>query len=89
MSEPPSASRPYDVAGIGRGLMGSALARAFAEAGDAVTTCNRAPERAEALADAGIAPLRSLDAAVGSAGPGALGLSAQTRLPGARPEGEV
>jgi len=59
-------SKDYDVAVIGCGLMGSALARAFANSGRSVAAWNRTYERAEALAGDDITPVRSIEDAVGS-----------------------
>jgi 3-hydroxyisobutyrate dehydrogenase-like beta-hydroxyacid dehydrogenase len=58
----------YDIAVGGFGLMGSALARAFAKSGHSVAVWNRTYERAEALAGDGITPVRLIEDAVGSAG---------------------
>lgn len=58
----------YDVAVLGCGLMGSALARRFAASGLSVTAWNRTPRRAEALAADGIRPAASVDEAVGESG---------------------
>ncbi|MPY81237.1 MAG: hypothetical protein GEV04_23035 [Actinophytocola sp.] len=66
MTESNGGSRANDVAVIGCGLMGSALARAFAKSGYSVAAWNRTPERAEALACDGITPVRSVDDAVRS-----------------------
>ena len=57
----------HDVALIGCGLLGSAFARAFARSGHSVVAWNRTFERAEALADDGIVPVRSAAEAVRSA----------------------
>ncbi|NBE50005.1 NAD(P)-dependent oxidoreductase [Streptomyces boluensis] len=66
MSDNKAGSKSYDIAVIGCGLMGSALARAFASKGFSVAAWNRTPERAEALAGDGITALRSIDDAVRS-----------------------
>ncbi|MFE3170671.1 NAD(P)-dependent oxidoreductase [Amycolatopsis sp. NPDC059090] len=58
----------YDVAVLGCGMMGSALARRFAASGLAVTAWNRTSQRAEALASDGIRPAASVAEAVGEAG---------------------
>lgn len=60
-------AKDYDVAVIGCGLMGSALARAFANSGHSVAAWNRTHERAEALAGDGVTPVRSIEDAVASA----------------------
>jgi 3-hydroxyisobutyrate dehydrogenase-like beta-hydroxyacid dehydrogenase len=67
MSTTNGGSKDYDVAVIGCGLMGSALARAFANSGRAVAAWNRTYERAEALAVDGVTPVRSIEDAVASA----------------------
>jgi len=54
----------YDVLVVGCGLMGSALARAFARSGLRVAAWNRTFERAEALSDAGVVAVRDLAPAV-------------------------
>ena len=56
----------YDVAVAGCGLMGSAIARNFAANGLNTAAWNRTPERAEALASAGVTPIRSIAQAVSS-----------------------
>ncbi|MEU5305820.1 NAD(P)-dependent oxidoreductase [Streptomyces noursei] len=56
----------YDVAVIGCGLMGSALARTLAANGHTVTAWNRTPHRAHALAGESITPALSIRAAVRS-----------------------
>ena len=56
----------HDVTVIGCGLMGSALARAFARGGYRVAAWNRTPERAEALAGDAVTPIRSVVDAVGA-----------------------
>ncbi|WP_411146212.1 NAD(P)-dependent oxidoreductase [Streptomyces sp. x-80] len=66
MSEANGGLTTHDVAVIGCGLMGAALARAFAKSGYSVAVWNRTPERAEALAGEGIRPVRSVGDAVGS-----------------------
>ncbi|MEU9858542.1 NAD(P)-binding domain-containing protein [Streptomyces sp. NPDC047974] len=58
----------YDVAVLGCGLMGSALARRFASSGLAVTAWNRTPRGAEALAADGVRPSATVGEAVGEAG---------------------
>jgi 3-hydroxyisobutyrate dehydrogenase-like beta-hydroxyacid dehydrogenase len=58
--------KTYDVAVIGCGLMGAAMARAFADSGQRVAAWNRTPERAEALAGDGITAVASVDEAVRS-----------------------
>lgn len=57
----------HDVAVIGCGLMGSAIARALARHGYSVAAWNRTHARAEALAGDGVSPIRSIDEAVRSA----------------------
>lgn len=57
-----------DVAVIGCGLMGSALAKALAGAGHTVAVWNRTPERAQAIAGGGVTAVSSIDEAVRSAG---------------------
>ncbi|WP_336160104.1 NAD(P)-dependent oxidoreductase [Amycolatopsis sp. VC5-11] len=64
MTRPPR----HDVAVLGCGLMGSALARRFASGGLAVTAWNRTSRRAEALAADGVRPAASVEDAVGSTG---------------------
>jgi ornithine cyclodeaminase/alanine dehydrogenase-like protein (mu-crystallin family) len=59
-------SATHDVAVIGCGLMGAALARALADSGRSVAAWNRTPERAEALAGDGITPVRAIEDAVRS-----------------------
>ncbi|RAG82410.1 hypothetical protein DN069_27445 [Streptacidiphilus pinicola] len=66
MSEGNGRPKTYDIAVIGCGLMGSALARAFAGGGLRVAAWNRTPERAEALAGGGITPVMDVDQAVRS-----------------------
>jgi len=56
-----------DVAVIGCGLMGSALARALARNGFSVAAWNRTFERAEALAGDGVTPVADIAEAVGPA----------------------
>jgi choline dehydrogenase-like flavoprotein len=63
MSETNGVPKTYDVAVIGCGLMGSALARTFARNGLSVAVWNRTPERAEALAGKGISAVRAVDVA--------------------------
>ncbi|MFI1434338.1 NAD(P)-binding domain-containing protein [Streptomyces lydicus] len=58
----------YDVAVIGCGLMGAALAKALAGAGHTVAAWNRTPERARAIAGGGVTAVPSIDEAVRSAG---------------------
>lgn len=55
-----SESKTHDVAIIGCGLMGAAIARSFASSGYSVAAWNRTPERAEALAGDGVEPVRSI-----------------------------
>ncbi|WP_415095019.1 NAD(P)-binding domain-containing protein [Nocardioides sp.] len=49
-------SESHDIVVLGCGLMGSALARAFAAAGHATGAWNRTYEKAEALAPRGVTP---------------------------------
>lgn len=56
-----------DVAVIGCGLMGAALARTFASSGRSVVVWNRTPERAEAIAGERISAVRDVVDAVRSA----------------------
>ncbi len=56
--------KQYDVAVIGCGLMGSALARAFASQGRSVAAWNRTYARAEALASERITPVADVTEAV-------------------------
>ncbi|WP_162834413.1 NAD(P)-binding domain-containing protein [Amycolatopsis circi] len=58
----------HDVAVLGCGLMGSALARRFASSGLAATAWNRTPGRAEALASDGVRPAASVEEALGGTG---------------------
>jgi 3-hydroxyisobutyrate dehydrogenase-like beta-hydroxyacid dehydrogenase len=55
----------FDVAVIGCGLMGAAMARAFARSGHRVAAWNRTPERAQALTADGITAVSSAADAVG------------------------
>lgn len=57
--------KTYDVAVIGCGLMGAAMAQAFASNGHRVAAWNRTPDRARALAGNGITAVESIDEAVG------------------------
>ncbi|MEF3114661.1 FAD-dependent oxidoreductase [Streptomyces chrestomyceticus] len=66
MTRPGSAVGQHDVAVIGCGLMGAALARTFAKNGYAVAVWNRTPGRAEALSGDRITPARSIGDAVRS-----------------------
>lgn len=59
--------KTYDVAVIGCGLMGAAIARTFASKGHTVAAWNRTHERAEAIAGNGITAVRSIEEAVGQA----------------------
>lgn len=56
-----------DVVVLGCGLMGSALARAFASAGHSAGAWNRTHAKAEALADSGVTPVAEVSEAVASA----------------------
>jgi 3-hydroxyisobutyrate dehydrogenase-like beta-hydroxyacid dehydrogenase len=64
VSEDNGRSKTHDVAVIGCGLMGSALARTFADRGLRVAAWNRTPERAEALSGDGVTPVTDIDVAV-------------------------
>jgi 3-hydroxyisobutyrate dehydrogenase-like beta-hydroxyacid dehydrogenase len=66
MGESNCGATRYDVAVLGCGLMGAALARTFAKGGYTVAAWNRTPERAEALAGDGITPIRPVEDAVNS-----------------------
>ncbi|MEU9294381.1 FAD-dependent oxidoreductase [Streptomyces sp. NPDC048266] len=69
MTEFDGEPKARDIAVIGCGLMGSALARTLAGSGYSVAVWNRTPERAEALAGegvGGIEAVRSVEDAVGS-----------------------
>ncbi|MGW5515643.1 NAD(P)-binding domain-containing protein [Nocardia africana] len=58
----------YDVAVLGCGLMGSALARRFASSGLTVTAWNRTPKGAEVLVTDGVVPAATVREAVEGAG---------------------
>ena len=66
MTATTAGSKTYDVAVIGCGLMGAALARNFASEGLNVAAWNRSPERAEALTADGVTAVRSTDEVVRS-----------------------
>lgn len=66
MTDTNGSSGTHDVAVIGCGLMGSALARTLAATGHSVTVWNRTPQRAHALADDSITPAHSTSEAVRS-----------------------
>jgi len=68
VQRPTDRPESYDVAVIGCGLMGAAMARALAGAGHTVAAWNRTPERAEAVAGGGVTAVPSIDEAVRSAG---------------------
>lgn len=68
MSESVALTETSDVAVVGCGLMGAALAGALAAGGHTVVVWNRTHERAEAIAGEGITAARSIDEAVRSAG---------------------
>lgn len=57
----------HDVAVLGCGLMGSALAQALARGGKSVAVWNRTHQKAEALADNAITPIQEIGEAVRSA----------------------
>src|SRR5262245_17699124 len=59
-------TKTHDDVVVGSGLMGAALARTLAKAGRSVAAWNRTPEKAEALADDGVTPIRSIKDAVAS-----------------------
>jgi 3-hydroxyisobutyrate dehydrogenase-like beta-hydroxyacid dehydrogenase len=59
-------TKSHDVVVVGCGLMGAALARTLAKAGHSVAAWNRTPDKAEALAPDGVAPMRSIEDAVAS-----------------------
>ncbi|WP_406635147.1 NAD(P)-dependent oxidoreductase [Amycolatopsis sp. WGS_07] len=61
---PSPSTKTYEVLVVGCGLMGSALARALAQRGHHVAAWNRSPEKAEALAVAGVRAIENLDDAV-------------------------
>jgi len=67
MTRQSAASKSHDVAIIGCGLMGSALARVLAGNGHSVVAWNRTPARSEALVPYGITPLESAAEAVAAA----------------------
>lgn len=67
MSDTIAGTKTYDVAVLGCGLMGAALARNFAAQGLKTAAWNRSPEKAEALAPDGVDPVRDIAEAVGSA----------------------
>lgn len=60
-------AQSHDVAVAGCGLLGAAFARAFADKGVSVAVWNRMPERAEAIAGAGVTAVADIDEAVRSA----------------------
>lgn len=60
-------SPSYDVAVLGCGLMGSALAKRFASAGLSVVAWNRTPARAEALEQHGVTPTSDVEHALRTA----------------------
>ncbi|MGW2014691.1 NAD(P)-dependent oxidoreductase [Streptomyces sp. NPDC001927] len=69
MTESDTGAKAHDIAVIGCGLMGSALARTLAKSGYSVAVWNRTPERAEALAREGVGGIdavRSVQDAVGT-----------------------
>jgi 3-hydroxyisobutyrate dehydrogenase-like beta-hydroxyacid dehydrogenase len=59
-----SDAKKHDVVVVGCGLMGAALARTLAKAGHSVAAWNRTADKAEALAEHGVTPVRSIDDAV-------------------------
>lgn len=56
--------KDFDIAVLGCGLMGSALARALSASGHSVAAWNRSPAKAQALAASGITPFAELAEAV-------------------------
>lgn len=66
MDDHQAVSETHDVAVLGCGLMGSALARGFAKNGYSVAVWNRTPERAEVLSAERIEPVSDIDDAVRS-----------------------
>lgn len=67
MLGPNESTKTYDVAAIGCGLLGAAMARAFASNGLRVAAWNRSPERALAIEVDGITAVTDVDEAVRSA----------------------
>lgn len=68
MAEARARAEAHDVAVIGCGLMGAAIARTLAGSGHSVAAWNRTFERAQELEGAGVTPIRSIADAVGSSG---------------------
>ncbi|WP_158890786.1 NAD(P)-dependent oxidoreductase [Amycolatopsis anabasis] len=66
MTDTTSATKTYDVAVLGCGLLGSALARNFAAKGHRTAAWNRTQAKAEALAGGGVSALSDVDEAVRS-----------------------
>ncbi|GAA3649521.1 NAD(P)-binding domain-containing protein [Nocardioides ginsengisoli] len=64
MSDTTAGTKTYDVAVLGCGLMGAALARNFAAQGLRTAAWNRSPDKAEALAPDGVTPVRDIADAV-------------------------
>jgi 3-hydroxyisobutyrate dehydrogenase-like beta-hydroxyacid dehydrogenase len=67
MSDTTPGTKTYDVAVLGCGLMGAALARNFAAHGLETAAWNRSPEKAEALAPDGVTPVWDIVEAVRAA----------------------
>ena len=64
MSDTSAGTNTYDVAVIGCGLMGAALARNFAKQGLKTAAWNRSPAKADALAPDGVTPVHDVADAV-------------------------
>lgn len=60
-------THPHDVAVLGCGLMGAAIARTLATTGLSVAAWNRTPSKAEALAGDGVTPITDIHDAIASA----------------------
>ncbi|MFI7006545.1 NAD(P)-binding domain-containing protein [Streptomyces sp. NPDC050145] len=61
MSDTLAGTKTYDVAVLGCGLLGSALARNFAAQGLKTAAWNRTPAKADALAEDGVSPVHDID----------------------------
>ncbi|MQY33847.1 hypothetical protein SRB17_18130 [Streptomyces sp. RB17] len=66
MSDTTAGTKTYDVAVLGCGLLGSALARNFAAQGLKTAAWNRTPAKAETLAGDGVSALHDIDEVVRS-----------------------
>lgn len=66
MSDTTAGTKTYDVAVLGCGLLGAALARNFAAQGLKTAAWNRTPAKAEALTGDGVAAIQDVDEAVRS-----------------------